>query len=140
MTTTDNELRALMARVLGEDDRYVLMKRGLYYRPGGHGYTESISEAWVLPEAEADKRVTKHIEEAPVTKLKAPLKDYPNDLNEMWKAEKTLRALAYLYQLGEVVCGDRNAMATSGKLAELIHATARQRCIAFLRTKGVGCE
>lgn len=47
-------------------DRWVLMKRGLYYRPNAKGYTGNLAEAWIITEAEADKHVYPHDE--PVTK------------------------------------------------------------------------
>lgn len=47
-------------------DKWVLMKRGLYYRPDAKGYTGNINEAWVVTEEEANRHVYPHDE--PVTK------------------------------------------------------------------------
>lgn len=55
---------------MSEPTDWVLMKRGLYYRPKANGYTSNIEEAWRLTEAEADRHVYPHDE--PVTKHRAP--------------------------------------------------------------------
>ena len=61
---------------------YVLMKRGLFYRPKGNGYTNNIDEAWLVTEAEASKHVYPHDE--PVTKHLAT--SFPSALRDL-KAE-----------------------------------------------------
>lgn len=51
---TDDEINREMAEV-DEPGLYVIVKRGLYYRPEAKGYAGSISDAWKLPLAEAKK-------------------------------------------------------------------------------------
>lgn len=68
-----------IAESMGLENRFVLMKRGLYYRPNGHGYTDAIEAAWVLSSEEADKHVYPHDE--PVTKHPAPLPAFGSDAN-----------------------------------------------------------
>lgn len=54
----------------GEPEEWVLMKRGLYYRPNAAGYTSNIEEAGVYTEEEAKKHVYPHDE--PVTMHRKP--------------------------------------------------------------------
>ena len=46
---------------MAEDESvlYVIKKRGLFYRPGAHGYTDQISEAGTWPKSEAEKHIDK---------------------------------------------------------------------------------
>lgn len=37
-----------------EETDFVLMKRGLYYRPNGHGYTSALAEAGIFNRNQAD--------------------------------------------------------------------------------------
>lgn len=70
----DEEIKTLRSEVaalreaLGDKgpDKWVLMKRGLYYRPNARGYTDNILEAWVVAEDVADQHTCPHDE--PVTK------------------------------------------------------------------------
>ena len=59
--------------------------------------------------------------------------DYPNDLNACAEMEKALNTSAlrgsYHRRLTEIADGDSQA-------DQLCHATARQRCEAFLRVRG----
>lgn len=71
---THAELNALFADLCGTADRWVIIKRGLYYRPNGAGYTSHISEAWIVTETEADKHVYPYDE--PVSKRRVPIIDY----------------------------------------------------------------
>jgi hypothetical protein len=73
---TDAELNTAIAVACGTHDRWVIMKRGLYYRPEAHGYTSNISEAWIVSEEIAEKQITHFPCDEPVTKLRAPLSDY----------------------------------------------------------------
>lgn len=122
------EQQRAIADACGQLDRWVLKKRGLYYRLKACGYTDHISEAWVVPESVADQHTYPHDE--PVTKHRAPLPDYLNDLNAMHEAEKVLTAeqraeyRRILFELPPEECESNT------------FATASQRAKAFLRTIG----
>lgn len=91
MPMTPSELSAIRvecAEAMGLSNRFVLMKRGLYYRPEGHGYTANIAEAWVLLEHEANKHVYPHDE--PVTKHPAPVPEFESDANAALTLAKAL--------------------------------------------------
>lgn len=66
------------------------------------------------------------------------LPDYPNDLNAMHEAEKTLTSKAcYIYELCKVCGGLRGTVIWNVMEVEpFVFATASQRCEAFLRTVG----
>lgn len=88
---SNETINAICAEAIGVADRWTVLKRGLYYRPNGNGYTSCIGEAWILTESEADKHVYPHDE--PVTKEKAPLPDFVTDPNAAltlcdWMAER----------------------------------------------------
>lgn len=85
---TPEAINIAVAEACGTADRWVLIKRGLYYRPNRHGYTNNISEAWVLTEAEADKHTYPY--DAPVKKQRAPVLNYFASLDAMHEAEKVL--------------------------------------------------
>lgn len=61
------ELNAWIHKHVFELDLYRGVKRrGLWYRPGGHGYTDSQAEAWKMTQAEAKQQ--EHLNDAePVT-------------------------------------------------------------------------
>lgn len=136
---TDDQIRIAIAEACGANDRWAIMKHGLYYRPHAKGYTNKVSEAWIVSEAEADKHVYPHDE--PVTKHRALLPDYLNDLNAIHEAEVTLqggqRALFAGAMHRVIVALGKTGI--DGEFAA-IHATARQRCEAFLRVKGLWQE
>jgi hypothetical protein len=79
----------------------------------------------------------------PVKVIRCDVPDYPNDLNAMHEAEKTLthqEQAVYTQKLMDAV--SRSARANDGTIVKLIeswfwHATATQRAEAFLRTKGL---
>jgi hypothetical protein len=136
-TPTAEEVNRAVALVLGTADRWVLMKRGLYYRPNGKGYTADVSEAWVLTEKEADEHTYPHDE--PVTKHPAPLRDYHGSLDACVEMERSLlssslSASAYVDKLCEVVA--LKSYDSNLRMFYLIAATAPQRCEAFLRLHG----
>lgn len=66
-------IRIACAEAMGLGNRWVLMKRGFYYRPNAHGYTSALSEAWIVDEETANRHTYPHDE--PVTKHPAPLPD-----------------------------------------------------------------
>ncbi len=95
---------AALAKHLGLDRQYVLMKRGHYYRPNAMGYTDQLSEAWKVSEAVAKEHVNPH--DTPVTMHQLPWPDWAGDLNAMHEVEKTLdggQFRAYTRALMEVV-------------------------------------
>lgn len=85
---TPEEKRIRIAEACGMHGRFVIIKRRRYYRAHGSGYTDRISEAWVVDEAEARRHDYPHDE--PVTHHPAPMPDYLNDLDAIHEAEKTL--------------------------------------------------
>lgn len=97
--------KVAIAELCGTADRWVLVKHGLYYRPQAHGYTGRIEEAWILSESEVDLHVYPHGDD-PVTKHRAPLPNYPGDLNAMRQALSALNASerdAFLRELQIIV-------------------------------------
>jgi hypothetical protein len=137
------EMKTAVAVACGTYDRWVIMKRGLYYRPGAMGYTSMIDEAWIVSEKEAVEHEYPHRED-PVTKERAPIPDYPNDLNAMREARKTitgpvLRA-KYMNTLREIVGRRMPKNKVGSPLVsdyDCMDATANEHCEAFLRTFGL---
>lgn len=77
---TNAELNAEIAERCGVGDRYVIMKRGMYYRPNAHGYTYNLSEAWIVDLELAQKHERPRCDE-PVTIQKVGPPNYAEDLN-----------------------------------------------------------
>ncbi len=77
-----------LAKHLGLDRQFVLMKRGYYYRVNAAGYTDQLSEAWRVNEVEAKKHARSGQE--PVTMHPLPWPDWAGDLNAMREVELTL--------------------------------------------------
>lgn len=119
---TDEEKRISIAEACGVANRFVLLKKGFYYRPNGNGYTFKIENAWILSEEEADKHV--YPRGGLVTKQRVPPPDYLNDLNAIHDAEKTL-------SIDETAEYDVHLRRFVERW--YWHATARQRAEAFLR-------
>ena len=133
-----DEQRIAIARWHGTLDRWAIVKRGLYYRPGAHGYTNRLEEAWILPEVEADKHVYARGEE-PVSKIQVPPPDYLADLNAMREAEEKLpyELLAdYTSQLARMAQA-HHPQSESSFHKRYVCATAAQRAEALLRTLGL---
>lgn len=84
MTTLEQNIA--VAELYGARDRWTIMKHGLYYRPNAKGYTNCLSEAWIVTESVADQHVYPY--DTPVSKHRAPLLDYVNDLNAVRAAIK----------------------------------------------------
>ncbi len=80
--------QAALAKHLGLDRQFVLMKRGYYYRVNAQGYTDQLSEAWRVSEAVA--KVHARPGDQPVTMHPVPLPDWAGDLNAMREVELTL--------------------------------------------------
>lgn len=131
------EQRVAIAEFCGVTNRWVLMKRGMYYRPNAKGYTFELRDAWIVSEQIADEHTCPYDE--PVTKHRAPLPNYPDDLNAMHEAEKflssTRQRLDYETHLNAAV-QPVGAMPYSDRVFFLYNATANQRAEALLRTIG----
>lgn len=114
---------------------YLIVKRGLYYRPGGGGYTNSVAEAWKLPLHEA-KEYEMYVgrDDIPecekVTLELAPIPDFANSLDACRSFEETLTVDERKEYVDLLWPGQ-----TAVFLA--ITASAKERCIAFLKTKGI---
>lgn len=144
---TDTEMRIAIAEACGVANRWFIMKRGRYYRPNACGYTSDIKEAWIVTEEEANKHVYPHDE--PVTKHRAPLPDYPNDLNACHEMEKVLtqeQQESFVHNLVGLICnpveveyGPLN-LTQADILWMVAHATGPQRAEALLRTLNLWTE
>lgn len=122
---TPEQMRVEIAKWCGTDNLFVLKKRGLYYRPGGAGYTGNINEAWVLSKDEAETHVYPHDE--PVTMHPAPTPNYPTSLDAMATAEAMLTHTPKREYAKYLI-------ANHGEFGA-IFATALQRARAFLAVK-----
>jgi len=116
---------------------YVIMKRGLYYRPDAHGYTDRIEDAWKLPLEQAKKheayadRDDVPFDEKVFVKPYQPA-NYFADLNAMHEAEKVLTEDSQWDDYDFWLC--RNAKPGELPFKSATHASAAQRAEAFLRT------
>jgi hypothetical protein len=106
---------------------YAVEKRGLYYREGGHGYTNQIHEAGKYTKEDANNELCAG---EPMSVVRIPVPDFVNDLNAMHEAEKYL--ISGTPGLWE--CYENRLKAWHGGNA--IHATASERAETFLRTIG----
>lgn len=132
---TNEEKKTLIAAACGQADLWVIMKRGMYYRPKACGYTYNIQEAWIVTEAVADEHAYPRGDE-PVTKKRAPLPDYFNDLNACHEMEKTLVDwVAYRINLSEIIgIGSAPDLDICDDIKSFLSATASQRAEAFGKT------
>ncbi len=115
--------QAALAKHLGLDRQFVLMKRGLFYRPDAQGYTDQLSEAWKVSEAVAKEHENPH--GIWVTMHPLPWPDWAGDLNAIAAAVATVtdpfKQGLYLAYLGDTAWQRESA-------------TAAQRLEALLRT------
>lgn len=132
---TNEEINKAIAEHVGTADRWLIVKRGYFYRPEAKGYTSSESGAWKLPIVEA-KRYEYLIGDEPVTLSRASIPNYAGDLNAIHEAEKALddhehdRMRNQLWLL-MIKTTERN------KTSRRVHsAEARERAEALLRTIG----
>jgi len=136
---TKLEINAIIAKACVTADKYVLMKRGLYWRKNAQGYTSNVAEAWLLSEKEADQYVYPYDE--PVTKHRAPFPEYADDLNAMHEAEKTLsnvrppKTPENPNPLSEIELYRLNLCIECLMDGGPICASAYKRSIAFIKTK-----
>jgi hypothetical protein len=139
---TDQEINRAVAESVG-DDRWLIVKRGYFYRPNGHGYTSHVSEAWVLPLVDAKKHEYL-IGEEPVTLRKAPIPDYCNSYDAIIPLVKALDGtlkMKFIRTLGLDVlkicplAGDV-WMAQEYDCHAMLTATPRQLCEAYLAVGG----
>jgi hypothetical protein len=78
---TDKEIVDRLAKREGADNRWVIKKHGLYYRPNAHGYTYNVSEAWIVSEEIAKKHEYPH--DDPVTRHPAPIPPYLTSIDAL---------------------------------------------------------
>jgi len=135
---TNEEINKAIAEHVGTADRWLIVKRGYFYRPEAKGYTSSESEAWKLPLVEA-KRYEYLIGDEPVTLSRASIPNYAGDLNAMHEAEKTAFSSSsawakFAFQLISVL--NASGMSELDGMTCLLQATAHQRAEALLRTIG----
>lgn len=123
---SDEEMNAAIHSAIGRGDEWLIVKRGLFYRPNAHGYTSNEQDAWRLSEQDAKLQLYPHGDE-PVTMQRASPADYANDLNAMHEAEKVLTPV----QLTDYGC---TLMFCEPREFAGIRSTARQRATAFLKT------
>jgi hypothetical protein len=133
---SEAEINRAIAEACGTDNRWTVMKRGLYYRPNAKGYTNRQEEAWIMTEAEADQETYPYDE--PVTKHRLPVPPYCTDLNAMHEAEKVLSGEQYHTFTLHVSNAGWKALPFDylQRLRSCWSATARQRAEALLRTLG----
>jgi len=133
-TRTNDELNILIAQWTGDDDRYMLQKRGLYYRPNGNGYTSNPAEAWVMSYEEArEHEYDPRGGMEPVLMVGAPIPNYCSSVEEVFKVIARLdhnNLFAYAGEIGKLaddgVCWTTRTLAVS-------EASARKRCEALAR-------
>lgn len=126
-------------------DQFVIIKRGLYYRPKAGGYTSCLSEAWKLPKVEA-KKYEMYADRADIPGNEkvliesAPIPDYCNDLNAMHDVEGMMgldRCDNFERHLRAIVGRDLlDSSKRAEKVADLFywHANGSQRAEAFIAT------
>lgn len=143
-TLTDDEMRVRIAEAC-KLDLWVIVKQGLYYRPNAGGYTASITEAWKLPKAEAqkyemyaDRSDVPYCEKVLIEP--APHPDFLTSLDAMAQAEATLAGKEreqYAGNLWGALVGSSDlekGTVYEDDLFRVLHASARQRALAFLET------
>lgn len=142
----ETEINQAIEEALSGGDRWVLVKRGLYYRPNAKGYTNHLSEAWIVTEAEADKHTYPHDE--PVTKHRVPPRNFYHDLNACAEMETCVPRSQWsewamtIRRIVQRDCNREECYLSCCECSQLIadfwfyHATAPQRCEAFLKTIG----
>lgn len=100
---------------------------------------EGIGTAWIGCAGETREATSEEIETAKVSgAFTNSFPDYPNDLNAMHEAEKTLSDAdynEYIHVLNSVCISTAEAGMKQGR-SRIMSATARQRAEAFLRTLG----
>ena len=140
MKTEDQN--SAIAKVCGLEDKYVLIKRGLYYRPDYKGYTNDINEDGRYTEKEAQEGA--YLTAGEVTFEKLPIPDYVNDLNLIYGVEKLLsfhQQTDYIHSLAttDLLNIEPNQL-TMNECWYICHATARQRAEALLKTLNLWVE
>lgn len=134
---TEQQINAAIAEITGSDKLVGLQRRGLWYRPQGHGYTGNVAKAWRLTLDEAKKYENLRDME-PLVIVKFPIPDYCNDLNamhEVFEAIHISKIDLLEHYLGELTYTEGLAMRRSfvGERYKMFTATARTRAEAFLR-------
>ena len=131
------ETNAAIAKIIGEDDLYFIVKRGMFYRPDAHGYTWSKREAWRLPLAEAKKHEYPKGTD-PVTLQKCPPRDFCGSHDAMAVAKKWIkdefRRRDYVETLCSIVSRDNDT--SNGSMTSIeqgFFASSQHQAEAFLK-------
>jgi hypothetical protein len=125
----EDQIKAL-AELDGCSDLWVVMKRGLYYRPQAKGYTHNISEAWVCQYSTAKAEEYLRGDE-PVTIKPAPCKPYLTSYDAIIPL---IQKQPLIVKQSVAVCFMKDGGWSVGD--DLISATPSQLCEAVLRTTG----
>lgn len=136
---TNDQINAAIDAILGPSLFVGLKKRGLWYRPGGHGYTSCEREAGRYTREQAKQHEYPHDE--PVTIHEFSRLDYCNSLDACREFESKLTGddRSLYIDILYVLCVVGNDEAPVGDFENqwvMFNATPLQRCEAFLRTKG----
>lgn len=154
---TPEQINVAIAEACGKTPLFVMVKHGLYYRPGASGYTDRIREAGVWPEDEARRLECSKGNSDEVKAMPARLPAYTTFLDAMATAEKTLteakdpnecEKTRYAFYLSVIANGwfdfeDYYRAVSMGDWPKECNvfatatATAAQRAEAFLRVKGL---
>lgn len=129
-----DQINQAIAKALGRDEMYVMVKHGLYYRPNSCGYTGNLFEAGLYTPEEAKKQESSKGYPDEVKKVLAPVPNYYEDLNlcaEFRKSVPKNLRLRYSNSLRDIIT-EKNGGWTYDY--EVIDASAPQHCEAFLRT------
>lgn len=148
---SDAELNLKLAELLGTADKWYILKRGLYYRPGGSGYTGRHEEAWTVSKEEAVKHEYKcgdpiewvNIERAPIPRyasspelcfaVEAALKaDMCTDVTD--RDSYYSQQMRYSAFLAKLIATDLSGAVPHARLFPFMHAEPRKRVIALICT------
>lgn len=133
------EMNLALCEKLGIERLFVILKRDLFYRPNGAGYTSCECEAWKLPEHEARKHEYLHDERVTIRRVALP-NHFADDASGLWAcylAEKRLTGeQAQRYYEIELPKETNSGMwsITFQQKRSNISATPPQRALALYRT------
>jgi len=151
---SDAELNLKLAELLGTADKWYILKRGLYYRPGGSGYTGRHEEAWTVSKEEAVKHEYKCGDPIEWVNIeRAPIPRYASSPELCYGVEETLKAEEYsdisdhgsyysqqmrysCHLAAQVVNWDERVggAVPYARLFPFMHAATRKRVIALICT------
>ena len=132
---TPSEINTAIQQACGPQ-LYVVLKRGLYYRPNAKGYTDRIEDAWKLPleqakgyEAYADREDIPFNDKVFIRPC--PPSNFHGSLDAMHEAEKVLTDDQW-DRYDDYLCGLTPGSWNRHK--SVIHPAANVKAEAFLRT------